>query len=89
MQFKYFYFSLLKLYFDVYNFKLLLLTSFLLFVFSAYTQTIETSQISNSCLDLQIEVIQEPFCQGSVNGCLLYTSPSPRDATLSRMPSSA
>ena len=31
--------------------------------------------------------------QGSTNGmlytCLLYTSPSPRDATLSRMPSSA
>ena len=26
--------------------------------------------------------------QGS-GGCLLYTSPSPRDATLSRMPSSA
>ena len=24
-----------------------------------------------------------------VNSCLLYTSPSPRDATLSRMPSSA
>ena len=24
-----------------------------------------------------------------VNNCLLYTSPSPRDATLSRMPSSA
>ena len=24
-----------------------------------------------------------------INGCLLYTSPSPRDATLSRMPSSA
>ena len=24
-----------------------------------------------------------------VGGCLLYTSPSPRDATLSRMPSSA
>ena len=24
-----------------------------------------------------------------LNGCLLYTSPSPRDATLSRMPSSA
>ena len=24
-----------------------------------------------------------------VSGCLLYTSPSPRDATLSRMPSSA
>ena len=26
---------------------------------------------------------------GSTSGCLLYTSPSPRDATLSRMPSSA
>ena len=25
----------------------------------------------------------------SLKGCLLYTSPSPRDATLSRMPSSA
>ena len=24
-----------------------------------------------------------------LHGCLLYTSPSPRDATLSRMPSSA
>ena len=26
---------------------------------------------------------------GTINACLLYTSPSPRDATLSRMPSSA
>ena len=26
---------------------------------------------------------------GWANACLLYTSPSPRDATLSRMPSSA
>ena len=25
----------------------------------------------------------------TVNGCLLYTSPSPRDGLLSRMPSSA
>ena len=38
-----------------------------------------------------------PFRRATVNGrlhwllgaCLLYTSPSPRDATLSRMPSSA
>ena len=30
------------------------------------------------------------YCSvGSKNACLLYTSPSPRDATLSRMPSSA
>ena len=28
-------------------------------------------------------------CDAWVNDCLLYTSPSPRDATLSRMPSSA
>ena len=27
--------------------------------------------------------------RGEDKGCLLYTSPSPRDATLSRMPSSA
>ena len=26
---------------------------------------------------------------GTLSACLLYTSPSPRDATLSRMPSSA
>ena len=29
------------------------------------------------------------FSQGAAMACLLYTSPSPRDATLSRMPSSA
>ena len=30
-----------------------------------------------------------PGCGALVEACLLYTSPSPRDATLSRMPSSA
>ena len=30
-----------------------------------------------------------PFLASKVSDCLLYTSPSPRDATLSRMPSSA
>ena len=29
------------------------------------------------------------FLDGKLDTCLLYTSPSPRDATLSRMPSSA
>ena len=29
------------------------------------------------------------ICVGTSISCLLYTSPSPRDATLSRMPSSA
>ena len=32
---------------------------------------------------------EETFKRGALNICLLYTSPSPRDATLSRMPSSA
>ena len=31
----------------------------------------------------------EPEPDRSISPCLLYTSPSPRDATLSRMPSSA
>ena len=29
------------------------------------------------------------LAEAAVDACLLYTSPSPRDATLSRMPSSA
>ena len=43
--------------------------------------------------DLGFVSTKEPFKklvnQGMILGCLLYTSPSPRDATLSRMPSSA
>ena len=35
------------------------------------------------------DVAQALMALQQVNGCLLYTSPSPRDATLSRMPSSA
>ena len=35
------------------------------------------------------ELSQKRYSQGNPIGCLLYTSPSPRDATLSRMPSSA
>ena len=34
-----------------------------------------------------VELQEEDFSEGKL--CLLYTSPSPRDATLSRMPSSA
>ena len=42
----------------------------------------------------QIEALADSFhiislTLPEVNSCLLYTSPSPRDATLSRMPSSA
>ena len=37
----------------------------------------------------QIRVVSKTLEQGLLIYCLLYTSPSPRDATLSRMPSSA
>ena len=33
--------------------------------------------------------LEKRYEDGQYNICLLYTSPSPRDATLSRMPSSA
>ena len=37
----------------------------------------------------QVILLQELFATPYFCICLLYTSPSPRDATLSRMPSSA
>ena len=45
-------------------------------------------------LDMALANLDKIFGQGpekaaDAEGCLLYTSPSPRDATLSRMPSSA
>ena len=36
----------------------------------------------------EIQKLQQA-CDALIQDCLLYTSPSPRDATLSRMPSSA
>lgn len=39
-----------------------------LFSFDSISQESETSQNSDSCLDLQIEVLAEPFCQGGLNG---------------------
>ena len=44
-------------------------------------------RISGSGLNWQYDVTLDMV--GSKMNCLLYTSPSPRDATLSRMPSSA
>ena len=35
------------------------------------------------------EINQSESMDSAINGCLLYTSPSPRDTLLSRMPSSA
>ena len=45
---------------------------------------IQNGQIYVGLLD---KIVQ--FCKDHGYTCLLYTSPSPRDATLSRMPSSA
>ena len=38
---------------------------------------------------MHLSIGQEATAAGACLACLLYTSPSPRDATLSRMPSSA
>ena len=46
---------------------------------------------ASSAVQLRVEGVEVP-AGGSIDlfvDCLLYTSPSPRDATLSRMPSSA
>ena len=45
----------------------------------------------DACLMATIEVVEAvaPYSDIMIGSCLLYTSPSPRDATLSRMPSSA
>ena len=40
-------------------------------------------------MNIFIFFISEEFTCGTIRGCLLYTSPSPRDGLLSRMPSSA
>ena len=48
----------------------------------------EISSISVALPDGTTQNISNPKVN-TVNTCLLYTSPSPRDATLSRMPSSA
>ena len=41
-----------------------------------------------AALDVE-DLIAGEYCLEVSSPCLLYTSPSPRDATLSRMPSSA
>ena len=45
--------------------------------------------IIDTHLDTPIQLYMQKDKNGSYEDCLLYTSPSPRDATLSRMPSSA
>ena len=40
-------------------------------------------------LDQVLNLLNQVIETSEISNCLLYTSPSPRDATLSRMPSSA
>ena len=63
---------------------------------STVTVTVNGTEIRAAAGELLIDACERTgtyiprFCHHSrMNPCLLYTSPSPRDATLSRMPSSA
>ena len=51
-------------------------------------QNIDSSNINESDIAVIESTIQE-LDNGNIRVCLLYTSPSPRDGLLSRMPSSA
>ena len=50
---------------------------------------IGADQLIDGFLQVQLESGTNLTVPVELAGCLLYTSPSPRDATLSRMPSSA
>ena len=54
------------------------------------TTTADCTQDGSGAIELQVNGGMTPYSyQWADIACLLYTSPSPRDATLSRMPSSA
>ena len=57
-----------------------------------YEVTDVNGETSEAVIDINIiptpDAVDDPFTTNE-DTCLLYTSPSPRDATLSRMPSSA
>ena len=59
------------------------------FVFQSFHLLARNSALSNVMLPLKYAGCKESEAIERSNFCLLYTSPSPRDATLSRMPSSA
>ena len=61
----------------------------LLFIAALGELITEKSGILNLGVEGMISVGAVSGFITAINTCLLYTSPSPRDATLSRMPSSA
>ena len=54
----------------------------------ALKQAAEAKAICNEC-DVKIDCLEYAIRTNQDSGCLLYTSPSPRDKRQSRMPSSA
>ena len=60
-----------------------------LFTMQAIGSTSTGCALINESITVEIFGVEQAMIIGDNNTCLLYTSPSPRDATLSRMPSSA
>ena len=54
------------------------------------TETVQSDHFSRwEEVDLEIYAFTDLGMKVAINDCLLYTSPSPRDLSTSRMPSSA
>ena len=58
-------------------------------IFYDALETVETRVEDVSALDVWKKAVENVTPAVEVRSCLLYTSPSPRDRTRSRMPSSA
>ena len=52
-------------------------------------QTVDTETVKIEQQIVDISIVKNSALNELVDDCLLYTSPSPRDRTRSRMPSSA
>ena len=63
------------------------LGTLIFFVFNNIENASPREEISYS--QFKQEVLSDRVAEVTYKGCLLYTSPSPRDGTSSRMPSSA
>ena len=65
-----------------------------MYIIAGSTGTLGTAIVDSLSKDNELFLIGRDEIKlkeqaSAINACLLYTSPSPRDATLSRMPSSA